>query len=169
LNIYSKFSINELYLTFTIVNSCNDCKSSSRKELQYIEKTSHVVKSKIEINTNHFYLGIFLHERLHENINSNTTNLFLINRDSEKLPPVYIGDRTVKLVMNDYNQKKNNNIDMFVNINGKYGLVMKDESHLGNWGVESTPSNYIRDNLYIGKYVISVMKEIGFGFTMSKN
>jgi hypothetical protein len=58
---------------------------------------------------------------------------------------------------------------MFVNINGKYGLVMKDESHLGNWGVESTPSNYIRDNLYIGKYVISVMKEIGFGFTMSKN
>jgi hypothetical protein len=106
LNIYSKFSINELYLTFTIVNSCNDCKSSSRKELQYIEKTSHVVKSKIEINTNHFYLGIFLHERLHENINSNTTNLFLINRDSEKLPPVYIGDRTVKLVMNDYNQKK---------------------------------------------------------------
>jgi hypothetical protein len=60
---------------------------------------------------------------------------------------------------------------MIVNINGKVGLVMQDISHLGNWGVESTPSSYkgIKNNLYIGKYLISVIEELGFKFSDPKN
>jgi hypothetical protein len=167
LNIYTKFSMNELYLTFTIVKTCVECLVNSNWK-GLIEKSSgEIIKSRIRMNKKHYNIGLFLHERLHENINSRLLKKFLINRDSEKLPPVYTGNRTVALVIDDYNSGKFNNSDMIVNINGKVGLVMQDAGHLGNWGVESTPSSYksIKNNLYIGKYLISVIEEIGFKFS----
>jgi hypothetical protein len=163
--------MNELYLTFTIVKTCVECLVNSNWK-GLIEKSSgEVIKSRIRMNKKHYNIGFFLHERLHENINSRLLKKFLINRDSQKLPPVYTGDRTVTLVIDDYNSGKFNNSDMIVNINGKYGLVMQDAGHLGNWGVDSTPSSYksIKNNLYIGKYLISVIGELGFKFSDPKN
>jgi hypothetical protein len=117
-------------------------------------------------------------------INSDTLDPFLIKEpeipdDPEGCfkfpgPPIYIGNNTVNLVINDYNSKKINNTDIIINmdgIDGKYGLLMQDLDHLGNWGFESTPSNYnyVKNNLYIGKYVISIMEEAGYKFTNSIN
>jgi hypothetical protein len=166
INIFSRFPMDELYLTFTTVNACNDkrlCTGSSFwKNLQKREN-NYVTEALVRIDKDHFYLGLFLHERIHEYINYE--NSFLIRRHN--LPPVYIGDKTVRLAIDDYNSGNFEYTNMLVQINGRYGLVMQDGAHLGNWGVGSTPSSYhhIRNDFYIGKYVISVMEEIGYKFT----
>ena len=171
-NINSNYPMNELILTFNIVGSCIDnfnCDGYSTYLItEYKDQTyTQVAKSVIKIDKNHFLLGLLLHERIHEFINPVTLRKFMIKRNS--LPPVYIGDRTVELIMNDYNSRnlQLNINNIIVNINGRYGLVLQDAGHLGNWGIESSPSSYnhVRNTLFIGKYAISVMKEAGYEFS----
>jgi len=101
-----------------------------------------------------------LHERIHEYINQKALALRLINHGKTWF---YTGEKTVNMVLQDL--KSNNELSnslVQLTETGKYGLIMQDHDHLGNWGVEAAPSSYHHVTFNIGKYTMSVINENGF-------
>jgi hypothetical protein len=106
-----------------------------------------------------------LHERIHEYINSdNPKQQKIRNRDQTSY--IYTGDKTVDLVLTDSkSDTKLYKSIVFMKETGKYGLIMQDDNHLGDWGPESAPSSYQHITFNIGKYTMSVVNELGYYMT----
>jgi hypothetical protein len=105
--------------------------------------------------------AIQLHERIHEYINPIHLKDRLVQYGDKVL---YIGDKTVDMVLQD--SKVNTELTsriVFLRQTGKYGLIMQDGGHLGNWGKESCPSSYDQiDYFKRCKYTMSVINEGGY-------
>jgi hypothetical protein len=109
--------------------------------------------------------GTQLHERIHEYINpvASLKNMYRYSTDTW----VYIGNKTVNLVLEDskYDHTLSKNLIFLPNIQ-RYGLLMQDGGHLGDWGKESSPSNYKHQFIFrLGKYTMSVINEAGYYMT----
>jgi len=180
-NYYEHFPENQLLLTFTNVyefpnkkffNDKNDLWYNTTDyravwkdvKLLYINKIKNYIciHCKIEARPN-VDTSDLLHERVHEYITSKFLGKRIINYRNLEL---YVGDKTVKLVAQDSKINKKLSKSIFLmRESGRYGLIMQDSNHLGNWGVESSASNY--DNVFfnIGKYTMSIINELGYYMT----
>ena len=106
--------------------------------------------------------GIQLHERVHEYINPYSLHSKVVKYGDELL--VYMGEKTVALVKEDakIDHTLEKNI-IFIPKLGKYGLILQDVGHLGNWGTDASPSSYHHQSTFkIGKYTMSVINESGY-------
>jgi len=160
-NFFSKIPFNELHLSYTLIEKCNCGGTSTWYSFLKKEKTHYNIESKIKIDINHRTQDLFLHERVHEFINSRTLADFTFKSLNDL---IYNGVKTVNMAITDFNNRLfQHELFQAIKINNtQYGLLLQDNGHLGNWGKESSPSNYYQVNSFLGKYTLSVMKEIGF-------
>ena len=166
-NYCEHFPQDELFLVFTQIYEVKDRTNA----IWFSRKSVSVLGGKINLPIHAFIHSApnhnpetHLHERIHEYINNiNNNDIRQIKYDNKW---VYTGEKTVSLVRED---AKNNptlysNIIFLPNL-GKYGLIMQDHGHLGDWGTEASPSSYNHVNFKIGKYTMSVINEAGYYMT----
>ena len=178
INYYEHFSNSELLLTFSKIHeNYNMTFIASWLPVQSIEvpKIKRYISLHSKIQTGPELKVIFLlHERVHEYINRVTLEPKLIKYEDQW---VYTGNKTVDLVLKDSQSdtklskslifmRENGNTKSVDTIEGgKYGLIMQDRSHLGDWGPEAGASNYQHSISNIGKYTMSVINEFGYHIT----
>ena len=165
-NYFEHYPMDQLLLVFTKIFEKNIGNAVwYTDEYVYIKKIDLYIPIHAHIDTGPDKdEGIQLHERIHEYINSVTIK----KRQTSHLDKfVYIGNKTVNLVLEDsqYDQALVRQL-VFLPKMQRYGLLMQDGGHLGNWGKESAPSNYAYQSVFrLGKYTMSVINEAGYYMT----
>jgi hypothetical protein len=165
-NYYEHLEKNEMLLVFTTINEVTSITNAVWYQVEsiHIPKIQQFIPIHAKINTApRLNAATQLHERIHEYINPLSLGKRHIKYENRV---VFVGDKTVQLVLKDskIDTSLRNNI-IFVKESGKYGLIMQDSGHLGNWGEESAPSNYGHIIFKMGKYTMSVINEGGFYMT----
>jgi hypothetical protein len=166
-NYFEHYPMNQLLLVFTKIFEKNIGNAVWYSDDHvYIKKLDLFIPIHAHIDTGpNKDEGIQLHERIHEYINSATTGKHNMIKHLDKF--VYIGDKTVNLVLKDsqYDHTLSKQLVFLPKIQ-RYGLLMQDSGHLGNWGKESAPSNYGYQSVFrLGKYTMSVINEAGYYMT----
>ena len=166
-NYFEHYPMDQLLLVFTQIfeKSINNAVWYPEQHV-YVKKLDLYIPIHARIDTGpNKDEGIQLHERIHEYINGITTGKHHMIRHLDKF--VYIGNKTVNLVLEDsqYDHTLSKQL-VFLPKMQRYGLLMQDNGHLGNWGKESAPSNYGYQSVFrLGKYTMSVINEAGYYMT----
>jgi hypothetical protein len=170
-NYFEHYPMDQLLLVFTQIfeKSINNAVWYPEKHV-YVKKLGLYIPIHARIDTGpNKDEGIQLHERIHEYINSLTTGKNMISPAHHMISDkfLYIGNKTVNLVLEDsqYDHTLSKQL-VFIPKMQRYGLIMQDSGHLGNWGKESAPSNYGYQSVFrLGKYTMSVINEAGYYMT----
>ena len=162
INHYEHLETNEMLLVITKIYEDPAISNAHWNNVQfvYIPKIQKYVSLYAKIYTApKLSAEVQLHERIHEYINPSQLKDRLV-KYGDKV--VYIGNKTVDMVLQDSNDEPTNHI-VFLRQTNKYGLIMQDGGHLGNWGKESCTSSYDQINYFkICKYTMSVINEGGY-------
>jgi len=177
-NYYEHFPNDELLLVFTTIHEKPNKYDNKAHWLGikyiYIPKIKQYIPIHCIIETRlDLSKKIHLHERIHEYINRAILGPKTIKYRNMW---VYTGDKTFKLVAKDVKfYKKLSKSIIFLPKNGsasnatvkdgRYGLIIQDRGHLGNWGPGAAPSSYSQVSFNIGKYTMSIINENGFYMT----
>ena len=156
----------ELFLVFTKIDEVKNRTNAiwtSKRSVNMVNKGKIVslpmhchIRTAPNLNT-----GTQLHERIHEYIHSGSIDPRVVYKGDQV---IYMGEKTVALVKEDAKNDHTLHEKMiFIPSLGKYGLIMQDAGHLGNWGTDASPSSYHHQSTFkIGRYTMSVINESGY-------
>jgi hypothetical protein len=156
----------ELFLVFTkideVTNRTNAIWTSKRSVNMVNEGKIVSLPMHCHIRTApNLNAGIQLHERIHEYIYPGSIDPRVVYKGDQV---IYMGEKTVALVKEDAKNDHTLHEKMiFIPRLGKYGLIMQNAGHLGNWGTDASPSSYHHQSTFkIGRYTMSVINESGY-------